>query len=178
MGSKQCTCNTNHPSFIFGSFIQLSNLSFPQQACYWFVGLSLLMFFKPESLEPVPEDKDVAFSDDTTGVKISSFLATDILSLHDRSQSNALSTASTTKTPAAVMGTITKNSSSKSRMQRASHGSGESIHQLQLLPSGLGRGQSMRVHHHLQILLVRCFGLLLWTKWASSYCWFEYQKDA
>ena len=45
---------------------------------------------------------------------------------------------STTKPPATAMGTVALRSSSKLRMQHASHG-GESIHQLR----GFGRGESM-----------------------------------
>ena len=113
--------------------------------------LSILIFFKPESLEPVnghkavPEDEEETFSDDTAG-------ANDIFpprdgrsvssTLHDRSRSNASSAISSTKLPAAAMGSVANPSSSKSRMPRASHG-GESIHQPRPLPPGFGRGESM-----------------------------------
>ena len=93
----------------------------------------------------MPEDEDEAFSDDTTG-------ANDIFpprdgrsvssTLHDRSRSNVSSAVSTTKPPATGMGTVTKRSSSKPRMSRASHG-GESIHQPRPPLPGFGRGESM-----------------------------------
>ena len=98
---------------------------------------SLLIFFKPESLEPVngtkpvTEDEEETFSDDTTaandifpprdGRSVSS-------TLHDRSRSNASS--------------VVKRSSSKSRMPRASHG-GESIPHPRPPPPSFRRGENM-----------------------------------
>jgi dynamin 1-like protein len=116
-----------------------------------FLFLSLLIFFKPEILEPVngtkpvPEDDEETFSDDTTsandifpprdGRSVSS-------TLHDRSRSNASSAVSTTKLPVAAMNTVAKRSSSKSRMPRASHG-GESLHQPRPPAPGFGRSENI-----------------------------------
>jgi dynamin 1-like protein len=112
---------------------------------------SFLIFFKPESLEPVngnnpvPEDEEETLSDDTTG-------ANDIFpprdgrsvssTLHDRSRSNASLAVPTSKPPATAVGAVAKRSSSKSRMPRASHG-GERIHQPRPPPPGFGRGENM-----------------------------------
>jgi dynamin 1-like protein len=75
--------NTNHPSFISGSepSNQPSRPSISQQVFYCFQGCSLfplLMFFKPESPEPInghkpaPEDEDEALSDDLNSFSSSS----------------------------------------------------------------------------------------------------------
>jgi len=131
--------NTNHPSFISGSGSEpLNQPSRPQ------------ILQQPESQEsvngykPVPEDEDETLSDDANGPN-GIFHPRDGRSvsstLHDRSRSNATSDLSTTKPPVTVMGTVAKRSSSKPRMQRASHGGGSGLQRP--TPPGFEGGGSM-----------------------------------